>query len=258
MKDTLGLYNPLRYRGYVYDTESGLYYLQSRYYNPEWGRFINADALISTGQGILGNNLFAYCLNNPIIYYDSMGTRAEIWPILFGDHNPGFIHNAVRDHIIGTTLIFKGELLLPGVGRADIYDPNTNEIWEIKHGGSTEQMQSLRRVEALTQIGRYKNGASKKLNMVLQAGHAGAFIGGFVINCENISYLITYDTPEPGVVLYYVRELKTYEPAASFAYVRQRSRKSSLSCLGLVGIGALAMSACYGARDLIGSIMCTS
>jgi RHS repeat-associated protein len=65
--------NPLRYRGYVWDKDTGLYYLQSRYYNPEWGRFINADALISTGQGILGNNMFAYCNNNPVNGFDHSG-----------------------------------------------------------------------------------------------------------------------------------------------------------------------------------------
>ena len=46
MAATLGAVNPLRYRGYVYDSETGLYYLSSRYYNPVWGRFINADGLI--------------------------------------------------------------------------------------------------------------------------------------------------------------------------------------------------------------------
>ena len=69
----LGMLNPLRYRGYVYDEESGLYYLQSRYYDPEIGRFINADALVSTGQGLLGNNMFAYCGNNPINRVDPSG-----------------------------------------------------------------------------------------------------------------------------------------------------------------------------------------
>ena len=69
----LGLYNPLRYRGYVYDNESSHYYLQSRYYDPALGRFINADAFASTGQGILGNNMFAYCNNNPIIRADQTG-----------------------------------------------------------------------------------------------------------------------------------------------------------------------------------------
>ena len=52
----------------------GLYYLQSRYYNPTMGRFLNADALISTGQGALGNNMFAYCRNNPVSRKDVTGT----------------------------------------------------------------------------------------------------------------------------------------------------------------------------------------
>ena len=71
----LGFYNPLRYRGYVYDNETGLYYLQSRYYDPEICRFLNADALVSTGQGLLGNNMFAYCLNNPVMLVDSLGSQ---------------------------------------------------------------------------------------------------------------------------------------------------------------------------------------
>ena len=73
MAETLGTLNPLRYRGYVYDTETGLYYLQSRYYNPQWGRFINADGYVSTGQGLLGNNMFAYCNNNPVLFCDPSG-----------------------------------------------------------------------------------------------------------------------------------------------------------------------------------------
>ena len=65
--------NPLRYRGYVFDHETGLYYLQSRYYDPEIGRFINADAYASTGQGLLSNNMFVYCLNNFINLEDTSG-----------------------------------------------------------------------------------------------------------------------------------------------------------------------------------------
>ncbi len=69
--------NPIRYRGYYFDQETGLYYLQSRYYDPEVGRFINADGYASTGQGILGCNMFAYCGNNASNYKDSRGTRKE-------------------------------------------------------------------------------------------------------------------------------------------------------------------------------------
>ena len=68
--------NPLRYRGYYYDSESGLYYLQSRYYDPATRRFINADSYSSTGQGLIGHNMFAYCLNNPVDMSDYFGD----WP----------------------------------------------------------------------------------------------------------------------------------------------------------------------------------
>lgn len=71
----MGVKNPYRYRGYRYDSETGLYYLQSRYYNPEWGRFINADAIIGQTGELLGHNMFAYCKNNPINLKDPSGFR---------------------------------------------------------------------------------------------------------------------------------------------------------------------------------------
>ena len=76
MADTLGQTNPIRYRGYYYDNETGFYYLQSRYYDPVTQRFLNADGLVSTGQGMLGNNMFAYCGNNPVNYVDPTGKLA--------------------------------------------------------------------------------------------------------------------------------------------------------------------------------------
>ena len=72
----LSVRNPLRYRGYYYDSETGWYYLQSRYYDPALGRFLNADCYASTGQGFLGYNMFAYCNNNPISFMDSNGHMA--------------------------------------------------------------------------------------------------------------------------------------------------------------------------------------
>ena len=67
----IGAMNPFRYRGYYLDTETNLYYLQSRYYDSYVGRFINADGQLNGG--LLGYNLFAYCENNPVMYIDPTG-----------------------------------------------------------------------------------------------------------------------------------------------------------------------------------------
>ena len=67
--------NPLRYRGYYYDSETGFYYVSSRYYDPEVGRWINADDAdyIGADGSPLSYNLFAYCLNNPVNRTDVEG-----------------------------------------------------------------------------------------------------------------------------------------------------------------------------------------
>lgn len=72
-EETTAINNPFTYRGYYYDKDLEFYYLQSRYYDSNTGRFISADNYVSTGQGILGNNMFAYCGNNPVMYVDYNG-----------------------------------------------------------------------------------------------------------------------------------------------------------------------------------------
>ena len=79
--------------------ETGLYYLQSRYYNPEMGRFINADAFASTGQGLLGNNMFAYCNNNPIIYCDETGTIHKFAAVCYDGGGAPFEPEVPREEI---------------------------------------------------------------------------------------------------------------------------------------------------------------
>jgi len=75
LAETLGKVQPFRFRGYVFDEETGLYYLRSRYYNPRWGRFVNADG------AIIQKNLFAYCSNGPIVGYDPSGfERVKLTP----------------------------------------------------------------------------------------------------------------------------------------------------------------------------------
>lgn len=83
LASTLGTLNPLRYRSYVYDEETGLYYLNTRYYDPKICRFINADNYPTTGQGFSGNNMFAYCGNNPVSRADTSGLFWEAIAIGF-------------------------------------------------------------------------------------------------------------------------------------------------------------------------------
>jgi RHS repeat-associated protein len=105
---TLGADNPFRYRGYYYDTETGLYYLTTRYYDPEVCRFISADVYMSTGQGVLGGNMWAYCLNNPLIYEDSQGKIGILGTLLIGTAIGaafGFIGNCITNLIAGDNIL---------------------------------------------------------------------------------------------------------------------------------------------------------
>ena len=84
----VGTLNPFRYRGYYWDSDLGLYYLQTRYYDPVTGRFINADGLEYLDPQTLGGiNLYSYCGNNPIMETDPHGTfvlSAIIWGFIIG------------------------------------------------------------------------------------------------------------------------------------------------------------------------------
>ena len=94
LASTVGASNPYRYRGYWYDTETGLYYLQSRYYDPQTGRFINADIMVSTGQGTLGSNMFAYCENDPVSRKDDNG---DFWESIVIGFFAGVVGQYVSD-----------------------------------------------------------------------------------------------------------------------------------------------------------------
>ena len=74
----LSIVNPYTYRGYFYEIETNSYFLKSRYYNPELCRFISADGIVNANQDILGNNLFAYCSNNPVNRVDSDGSSSVL------------------------------------------------------------------------------------------------------------------------------------------------------------------------------------
>ena len=134
LANTIGYYNPFRYRGYVYDVETGLYYLRSRYYNPRWGRFVNADANIGHSQGIISHNIMAYCCNRPINNFDPDGKWllfasmcALLGGILYVDHKianmPGLTEEeklVARAHPIEAAIAKKA---------SDVAGELTNTYW---------------------------------------------------------------------------------------------------------------------------------
>ena len=77
---TIGKRNPFRYRGYYWDEETGMYYLESRYYDPEIRRFISADNVVITS--LAGTNLYMYCGNNPVNMTDPSGHFAIAVPLV--------------------------------------------------------------------------------------------------------------------------------------------------------------------------------
>ena len=120
--NNMGLRNPLRYRGYIYDRDTGLYYLQSRYYDPAIGRFINADTYTTTdADGLLSTNMFAYCENNPVMGTDPTGewvhlaVGAIVGGIMGGISAAAFGGNVISGIATGA---LGGALAISGAGRA--------------------------------------------------------------------------------------------------------------------------------------------
>ena len=111
LADTVGTINPLRYRGYYYDTETQLYYLQSRYYSPDLMRFISQDdAVLSNDQGQpIGSNLYVYCLNNPINLTDPSGKRAI--------NITSKLTNLMRSNALKFAAYIMGQIIFRGVVR---------------------------------------------------------------------------------------------------------------------------------------------
>ena len=138
---------------YYYDAETGFYYLQSRYYDPTLGRFINADSYASTGQGYLGYNMFAYCGNKPVFSEDPSGTKIEI----VDDYYSGIIGKlfkflsrvvifACLDAITDDTLIISGNSI-------DIKQKNENPTHPVGTNLVREVIESEQTVSINTFIG---------------------------------------------------------------------------------------------------------
>ena len=211
---TLAEVNPLRYRGYYYDTETGWYYLQSRYYDPIVKRFINADSRVSTGLGMLGYNSFCYCNNMPPIAADFTGEETMIWAFIY-DGDPGFVHRTVQKHIVENYGVLMEAVVMKNdnpVGRVDLYTVG-GEAWEVKTVYSE--------ATAYKQLEKYIGGTTLVTKIKIEtAGSKNAFNGSFCILYGDQPLIVTYNTPTPGVVVYDVKRPRYKEkiPVCTYKY----------------------------------------
>ena len=126
---TAAVNNPFRYRGYYYDNDLGLYYLQTRYYDANTGRFINTDSALY--HSMLGYNMFAYCNNNPINYIDYSGESTEaisgFWNALgnISGKTPTWIDDLVW--LAGALVL--GGLAIEGIDEDNYYNP----MWDLNY-----------------------------------------------------------------------------------------------------------------------------
>ena len=180
-----------------------MYYLQSRYYDPEVGRFLNADAFAATGQGVLGNNMFAYCENNPVNYTDATGYLTD-----------GQIHDEVLEEIAkqsgyrykyrrqDTLIIYEVAWGFSWFGFCDLYDPITGETWELKKNTASR---TCRTEYAQLQLSNYIDNGYLAINPGLDLKQPTTYIPPrkfTVMDKTGTQYLISYWDQGGGILRY--------------------------------------------------------
>ena len=238
---TLGAHNPLRYRGYVYDTETGLYYLQSRYYDPEIGRFINADGLISINTSPVCNNLFVYCCNNPILYIDETGqyyTQGQIHDLVVKDICEKNEKESTGTYIVYDIPIFRNKSnkkkgKLSTYGFCDFFDSTTGEAWEVKRfgGGPTCSIEA-----ATIQLSNYVYNGTLKYFPELELTMGG--------NHSQIADSWFFKQDSDGEGTYFVYYWDTGFGIVYYDYMYFASTKEAL--YALAAIAAVATAAATG------------
>jgi RHS repeat-associated protein len=157
----IGRLNSLRYRGYYYDEETGLFYVGSRYYDPEIGRWLNADdtGVLEVDQdSLIEDNLFAYCLNNPVNMTDDDGHLAWFVAAAIG----GALFDTVT-YMIGCAVSGK-KMTWSGVGKAALMGAITG----VAFGAIGKGFKALKTVKVAK-----KAGGSLKMNLQFFANKAG-------------------------------------------------------------------------------------
>ena len=179
--------------------------------------------------------MFAYCNNNPATYLDPTGTRIAFWHQLFEDHDPGYLHRVVQADIFVKhnlqAVLYDTEYVMPGIGRADVVCLSTGEMWEIKYGGSNATGWEKGLADANAQLGRYAGKGS-----ALRKGRANMFSGSVVVGFGDMQYIVHYETPEVGVILYTLERKYEYESQVAYRYAPHTLYDYKKQLMGSFGI----------------------
>lgn len=225
--DNIGSINPYRYRSYYYDSESGFYYLNSRYYDPQTGRFISPDDLdyLGVGGSVLSFNLFSYCENDPINNADYNGNNKWGKLNLLDYRN---IHKKIQEWFCRNNG-WKMEICVKTGknkwGFIDLYDPKKNCFYEVKKKSVAFTTKTNK------QINKYKNSVIKKtvgnirklwncLNRIgnkVNEGKEGSISGRIYYGAYIIDFYTTYSP-----LIYYVVTLDVNKLIArqlSYTYI---------------------------------------
>ena len=238
---TAARYNPFRYRGYYYDNETGFYYLNSRYYDPNVGRFLNADIYINANGDLIGFNMFAYCGNNPVMQYDDDGEA------------PNSIHNAVVEHIVNQ-YGFKAEIYLDRYGRADLIDYDEGRVYEVKPVSYMLLFGTYKNRIMYNQICRYLIGATVE-SFVSESNDFRLFKRGTKPvegQFDYGDYTVYYKLMMPGEIYYLTEPKKDAKSTASVPgmvpskYKYTQINFQAIALGGALGIGIALIPALNG------------
>ncbi len=150
--------NPIRYRSYYYDSETGWYYLNTRYYAPEMSRFLNADSVAGVNQDINAYNIFAYCSNNPINCFDDNG-QGKVFNWIKQKYNNAVSWIKSTSFVKAISAIGKSSAVTAGDAIADnkiqnTYEPMKEVVYKIPKGPSVSKFvpknPSLSRLKAFS------------------------------------------------------------------------------------------------------------
>ena len=155
LAETVGTVNPVRYKSYYLDSETGWYYLQSRYYDPAVGRFLNADEVLlinQTENSIKGTNAFGYCYNDPIRMYDISGTE------------PGYINDQEDPSVAKIKWGLLGNTKYNGCGWVAVYNVMHSYSSKITYNYVIRHLDLCGGVLALGKLGASPSGITAFLN----------------------------------------------------------------------------------------------